>query len=56
MLNWTLNFFILAIVAAVFGFSGIASGAVEIGRFTFFLFIVLFLISLISGRRMKNPI
>lgn len=49
MLRWALIFFIIAIVAAVFGFGGIAAGAVSIARILFFIFIVLFLISLISG-------
>jgi uncharacterized membrane protein YtjA (UPF0391 family) len=54
MLNWTVNFLILAIVAAVFGFGGIAAGAVEMGRICFFLFIVLFLVSLVKGRGIKG--
>ena len=49
MLRWTLAFLILAIVAAAFGFGGIAAGAVDIARILFFLFIVLFVISLVVG-------
>ena len=49
MLSWSLTFFIVAIVAAVFGFGGIASGAAEIARVCFFFFIVLFVASLIYG-------
>lgn len=49
MLSWELTFFVLALVAAVFGFGGIAAGAVEIGRILFFLFLVLFVVSLITG-------
>ncbi len=41
--------FIVAIIAGVFGFTGIAAGAVEIGKILFFLFIVLFLVSLLFG-------
>ncbi len=55
MLSWTLNFFILAVVAAVFGFGGIAAGAVELGKICFFLFIVLFVVSLVRGRRRGDP-
>ncbi len=47
MLSWALTFFIVAIVAAVFGFGGIASGAAEIARICFFFFIVAFVASLI---------
>ena len=47
MLSWSLAFFIVAIIAAVFGFGGIASGAAEIARICFFFFIVAFFASLI---------
>jgi uncharacterized membrane protein YtjA (UPF0391 family) len=49
MLSWSLAFFIVAIISAVFGFGGIASGAAEIARVCFFFFIVLFAASLIYG-------
>lgn len=49
MLGWALTFFIVAIIAAVFGFGGIASGAATIAKVLFFVFIVLFLLSLIAG-------
>ena len=47
MLRWSIAFFLIALVAAVFGFGGIAAGAAAIGRVLFFVFIALFLISLI---------
>lgn len=49
MLYYTGLFFIIAIVAAIFGFGGIASGAVEIARILFVIFIVLFVGSLLWG-------
>ena len=49
MLNWALSFLVVAILAAVFGFGGIASTAVDMARVMFFIFIVLFLVSLIAG-------
>ncbi len=49
MLRWALVFFIVAIIAAVFGFGGIAVGAAEIARLLFYLFLVIFVISLILG-------
>ncbi len=56
MLQWALTFFVLAIVAGVFGFGLIATAAVGIAKVLFFLFLVLFVISLISGgmRRMGD--
>lgn len=49
MLGWALAFFILAIVAAVFGFGGVAEAAIDIGQILFFIFLVLFVVSLVSG-------
>lgn len=51
MLRWTVTFVILAIIAAVFGFGGIAEGAASIAKVLFFIFLVLFVISLITGRK-----
>tara|TARA_Y100000815_G_scaffold269435_2_gene292169 strand:- start:556 stop:792 length:237 start_codon:yes stop_codon:yes gene_type:complete len=49
MLGWALAFFIIAIIAAIFGFGGIAAGAAAIAKILFFVFVVLFLLSLIAG-------
>ena len=50
MLRWTVIFLVGAIIAALFGFGGIAAGAAGIAKVLFFIFIVLFLLSLIFGR------
>jgi uncharacterized membrane protein YtjA (UPF0391 family) len=49
MLSWALGFFVLALIAAVFGFTGIAAGAVAIGKFLFVAFLIIAGVSLISG-------
>ena len=49
MLYWSLVFFIVAIIAAVFGFGGIASAATGIAKILFFIFIVIFIATLIRG-------
>jgi uncharacterized membrane protein YtjA (UPF0391 family) len=54
MLRWTVIFLIVAIIAAVFGFGGIAAGAASIAKVLFFIFLVLFILSLIFGRRGSN--
>ena len=54
MLNWALSFLVIAIVAAIFGFGGIAVTAVEMAKVLFFIFLVLFLISLVAGLIMGN--
>ena len=48
MLNWALMFFIVALLAAVFGFTGIALAAAGVAKILFFLFLVLFLVSLVA--------
>ncbi len=54
VLHYAAVFFVVALIAAVFGFGGIASGAAEIGKILFFLFLivaaVMLLFGLISGR------
>lgn len=47
MLGWALTFFIVAIIAAVFGFGGIASASAGIAQLLFFVFLVLFAITII---------
>jgi len=49
MLGWALTFLIIALIAAVLGFGGIAGFAVEIAKIIFFVAIVLFLISALVG-------
>ena len=59
MLGWALTFLGVALIAAVLGFGGIASFAVEIAKIIFFVAIILFLISavvaLIRGRSPTVP-
>ena len=60
MLRWALVFFIVAIIAGVLGFGGIAAGASDIARILFFFFIVVFVVSLIwglaTGRKTPPPL
>jgi len=49
MLSWALLFLCIAIVAAIFGFTGIAAGATLIAKWIFLVFIVLFLVAAISN-------
>lgn len=49
MLYYTLVFLVVALIAGVLGFTGIAAGAVEIARILFFIFILLFIGSLLMG-------
>jgi uncharacterized membrane protein YtjA (UPF0391 family) len=49
MLGWALTFLIVALIAAVLGFGGIAGFAVEIAKIIFFVAIVRFVISAVVG-------
>jgi len=49
MLRYAAIFFVIALVAALFGFGGIAVGAAEIAKVLFIVFVVLFLVSLVWG-------
>jgi len=49
MLSWAIIFFLISVVAGVFGFTGIAVGAQAIARILFGIFLVLFLIVFIFG-------
>jgi uncharacterized membrane protein YtjA (UPF0391 family) len=53
MLHYALVFFVIAIIAAVFGFGGVAVASAGIAKILFFLFVIAFVISLIMhvGRR-----
>ncbi|MDH4394110.1 MAG: DUF1328 domain-containing protein [Limnobacter sp.] len=55
MLHYAVVFFVIALIAAVFGFGGIAAGAVEIGKVLFFVFIILaalgFVFNLFKSKR-----
>ena len=49
MLRWALGFFIIALIAALFGFGGIAMAASEIAKIIFLVFLILFAIALFRG-------
>ena len=49
MLRWALIFFVIAIVAALLGFTGIAGAMAGIAKFLFGLFVAVFVILLLLG-------
>lgn len=60
MLGYAITFFLLAIIAAVFGFGGLAGTLSSIAQFLTVMFVVLFVASLIygmvTGRRANPPL
>lgn len=59
MIGWAVTFLIIALIAAVLGFGGIAGTAIGIAKLIFYVAIVLFAValvySLITGRRPPTP-
>ncbi|MCY2976234.1 MAG: DUF1328 domain-containing protein [Planctomycetota bacterium] len=56
MLNWAFSFLVLALVAAVLGFGGIAAGASEIAKILFFVFLVMFIVSFFINATRGKPL
>lgn len=59
MLGWAITFLIIALIAAALGFGGLAGTAVGIAKLLFYVFLVLFVVSLIyhliTGQRPPAP-
>ena len=59
MLRWALIFLVLGIIAAAFGFTGIAGASVGIAKILFFLFLAIFAVTFILGltvyRSVRGP-
>ncbi|MBF5006626.1 DUF1328 domain-containing protein [Diaphorobacter caeni] len=53
MLRYAVIFLVIALVAAVFGFGGIAAGAVDIAKILFFVFIIIAVITFVLGLMKK---
>ncbi|MDE1171065.1 MAG: DUF1328 domain-containing protein [Verrucomicrobium sp.] len=51
MLSLTVTFLVIALIAAALGFGGIAGTAAGIAKICFFVFLVLFVVSLLFGGR-----
>jgi uncharacterized membrane protein YtjA (UPF0391 family) len=49
MLSWVVTFLVVALIAGVLGFGGIAGASVEIAKAIFFIAVILFLVSAVVG-------
>ncbi len=49
MFNWAVFFLVVALIAALFGFGGIAGSAVGFAKILFFVGLVLFLLTTVAG-------
>ena len=55
MLRWSVAFFIVALIAALLGFGGIAVAAAGIAKILFYLFLILFLVTLVGHLLRRTP-
>jgi uncharacterized membrane protein YtjA (UPF0391 family) len=49
MLSWVVTFLVVALIAGVLGFGGIAGASIEIAKAIFFIAVILFLVSAVIG-------
>jgi len=47
MLGWALTFLVVALIAGVLGFTSVAGAAMGVAKILFFVFLVLFVVSLV---------
>lgn len=55
MFGWAISFLIIALIAAVLGFGGIAGTAIEIAKLIFFVALILFVVSAVIGLFRRGP-
>ena len=57
MLHWALTFLVLGLIAALFGFTGIAGASIGIAKILFFVFLAIFAVMLLMGAtRGRDPL
>lgn len=55
MVTWAAAFFVMAFIAALFGFGGVAAGAAAVGKVLFFAFAVLAVTALVVNMLRGRP-
>ena len=56
MLRWAVVFLVVALIAALFGFTNVAGTSIVAAKILFFVFLVLFVVSLLMGDRRTRDI
>jgi len=56
LLKWAALFFVISLIAALFGFTGIAEGSADIARVLFFVFLAICAILFILGLTVFNAV
>jgi uncharacterized membrane protein YtjA (UPF0391 family) len=49
MLSWVVTFLVIALIAGILGFGGVAGASIEIAKIIFFIAVILFLVSAVVG-------
>ena len=49
MFGWVVTFLVVALIAGILGFGGVAGASIEIAEIFFFIAVVLFLVSAVVG-------
>jgi uncharacterized membrane protein YtjA (UPF0391 family) len=49
MLRWAILFFVLAVIASIFGFGGLSAAFAGVAKILFFLFVIVFIVFLLAG-------
>ena len=49
ILKWAIVFFVISLIAALFGFGGIAEGAADVSRILFFVFLAICVLLFVLG-------
>ncbi len=52
---WSATFFIIGLIASLFAFTGVAVAAAEVAKVLFFVFMVLFVVSMILHALRRGP-
>ena len=55
MLGWALTFLVVALIAGVLGFTTVAGAAMGIAKILFWVFLILFVVSLVAGLLRRGP-
>ena len=56
MLRWALLFLVVALVSALFGFTEVAGTMIVAAKILFFVFLVMFVVSLVMGTRSTRDV
>lgn len=56
MLRWAVLFLVVALIAALFGFTTVAGTSIVAAKILFFVFLVMFVLALIMGKRTPRDV